>query len=455
MAGEAQPAAAGGDSLGSFGLAGITSDTQTEDAILEGSSPEVGDQVAEPEATPAGDAGQSAEPAAAGEPATGAPKPDTAAGADNVPSAMPKELSALLKDPQVAPKLQAVMPQIQSAFDQLSRIREVFPTVRAVHEFAEAFPGGLEEAKAAAQKSAMLDEADDQFSGGPEQQRALAEEWANDNPEAFQSMFVQSASLLRERDPQAYNQITSQVFHDRIAAAGFDEQIEAFRRVLSTGNKDTWAERLPGLVQWMVNKSDELGIKWTKSAGQVPAEITAAQREREAATSERQAAFNERVDLYKGQVGASVHTSLTQSVSAMVNPLLKESAFSDAGKSKIREQIIAEMDRTIRADRNVQRQITRITQEGFRKGGNVEEAKKNVVALLTGRAKQLLSATAKKVITERTAELLAANSSTNARRAAAGARNDVGTGGAPPAIRTRKLTVKDTEGMSDEDIMNA
>src|ERR1019366_10000941 len=97
------------------------------------------------------------------------------------------------------------------------------------------------------------------------------------------------------------------------------------------------------------------------------------------------------------------------------------------------------MDDTIRADRNIQRQILRITQEGFRTS-KTDEAKKQIVTLLTGRAKQILLPTAKKVIAERTGELLASNSDTNARRAAAGARSDVGTGGAPPAVRTRKLT---------------
>lgn len=455
MPAEAQPAAAGGADIGSIGLVGAPSDVQTEDAILDGPSVEGADPVAEADSVPAAD-GKSADPAATadGEPAAKPANDAAATAADNVPSAMPKELTALLKDPQVAPKLQAVMPQIQSAFDQLARIREVFPTVRAVHEFAEAFPGGLEEAKAAQQKSSMLDEADDQFGGTPEQQRQLAEEWATDNPQAFQSMFVQSAALLRERDPQAYNAITSQVFHDRMESAGFSEQIEAFRQVLATGNKETWTAKLPGLVQWMVNESDKLGVKWNKSAGQQPPEITAAQKEREAATTERHAAFSERVTLFQGQVGASIHSSLTQSVNATVNPLLKDTAFSDTGKANIRQQIINTMDQTIRADKNIQRQILRLTQDGFR-NNKTEDAKKQIVSLLTGRAKVLLGPTAKKVLAEKTAELVANNSNTNARRAAAGARNDVGTGGAPPAVRTRKLTSKDTEGMSDDDIMNA
>ena len=435
-------------------IAGAAADSQTEDQLLDG-TPSEGGAAAVADAPLAGAAaepgatdGEPAKPAAA-EPAAAA-----AAAADNVPSAMPKELTALLKDPSVAPKLQAVMPQIQSAFDQLARIREVFPTVRAVHEFAETFPGGLEEAKAAQQKSAMLDEADDQFGGPPEQQRALAEEWITDNPDAFKSMFVQSAALLRERDPQGYEQITGQVFHDRLESSGFAEQIEAFRGILAIGNKEVWAEKLPGYVQWLVNKADELGVKWTKTAGRVDPAINAAKTEREAAAAERSAAFKERLTLFSGQVGASVHTSINQSVSALTTNLLKDTAFSDAGKTRIRTEIISTMDQAIKADRNMQRQIARITQEGFR-SGNTEDAKKQLVTLLSGRAKQLLPATAKKVIAERTAEIIASNSATNDKRAAAGARTDVGAGGASPAVRTRKLTVADTAGMSDEEILNA
>ena len=447
MPAEASPAGAGSADIGSIGIAGATGDTLTEDAILDAPS-ESAPAVAEPEVvdTPAVDA-----PADAGKPATEQPeKADAAAAADNLPSSLPKELTALLKDPSVAPKIQAVMPQIQSAFDQLARIREVFPTTRAVHEFAEAFPGGIEEAKAAQQKATILDAADEEFSGTPDTQRALAEEWASDNPEAFASMFVQSAQVLQQRNPEAYARITEQVFLGRLAQIGFDEQIEGFRQVLASNNVD----KMKGMVAWMVQEADKLGIKWKGETGKTDPELSAAQREREAAKSDLSAANAERIEIFKGQVGASVGTTVTQSIAAVVNPLLKDAPFSDAGKTKISSQIRDEIDVAIKADKGMQRQIARILSEGLRTR-KMDDARKQVVGLLSSRAKQLIPKTAKRVIEERTSEFVAGNNALNLRRDAAGKRTDVGTGGAPPAVRTRKLTKEDAATMSDDDIMNA
>lgn len=451
MPAETQAAGAADVSLPSIGLAGASSDTLTEDQLLDQPS-ESAPEVAEPEVQAdetvndgaAADAGKV-------EGADGqAAKDAAAAAADNLPSSLPKELSALLKDPSVAPKLQAVMPQIQSAFDQLRTIREVFPTTRAVREFSEAFPGGVEEAKAAQSKATILDAADDEFSGSPEAQRGLAQEWNTDNPEAFKSMFVQSAAVLRESDPEAYQQITNQVFVDRLAQIGFDEQIEGFRQVLASGD----VEKLKGLTQWMVNEADRLGIKWSKATGQVDPAQAAISREREAAAADRSAATQERIEIFQNQVGNAVENSVKQTIAAAINEPLKASAFSEQGKEAIRADIRSKVDSAIKADKGMQKQIGRILQEGLRTK-NMNDARTKVVALLTQRAKQLIPKTAQGVIAEKTAQFIAQNKDLNTRRDAAGARRDVGTGGAPPAIRTRKLTKDDTAGMTDDDIMNA
>ena len=431
-------------SLPPIGVTGGDSDTLTEDAILDG--PVKGaEPVAEKDA-PLADAGKTADAGVT----EGAEKGKPDAAAEAVPGAMPKELTALLKDPQVAPKLQAVMPQIQSAFDQLARIREVFPTVRAVHEFAEAFPGGLEDAKAAAQKASILDAADDEFKGAPETQRALAEEWHADDPQAFASMFVQSAQVLQEKNPEQYEQITSQVFLDRLDAIGFTEQIEGFRRALESRD----AERLKSLVAWMVQESDKRGIQWKKDTGRVDPTIAAAQREREAAKADRSAAFNERMTLVQGQIGAAVHTTVVQSIAQTTAKLLEGTAFSDKGKEQIRTEIRTAIDTTIKADRGVQRQVVNILKAGIA-SGKLDDARKQIVQIITTRAKALTASTSKKVIEDWTGRVIASNADTNARRAAAGARTDVGAGGAAPAVRTRKLTPKDTEGMTDDQILDA
>ena len=445
MPGEASTAGAVSDASDVIGLAGVASDSLSEDAILDQPS-DVAAAVAEPAEAEA-PAGKTAEEGAPAEGADGKPAAELS---DAVVGAIPKELNALFKDPQVGPKLQTVRPMIQSAFDQLARIREVFPTVRSVHEFASAFPGGIEEAKAAAEKAQLLDAGADEFKGGPEAQLSLANEWHEDDPEAFQSMFLQSAKVLSERDPEAYSRITDSVFHERMSKLGFDEQIEGFRHALAKGDTD----RLKGLVQWMVNEADKVGIKYAKAAGQPDPTITAAQREREAATAEKDTARKERVDLFQTNVDTEVRSTMVKSISQITSPLLKDSAFSDSGKQKISSEISTVIEQALLGDRNLQRQLNQIAAEGFRTN-KVKEAQRQVADLIASRGKKLVPETSKKVIEEWTARLVSSNKDANTRKTAAGNRTDVGAGGAAPAVRTRKLTPQDAAGMTDDQIMDA
>jgi hypothetical protein len=449
-----EPAAAGSVDIPSFSIAGAQSDTQTEDAILDGTPPAEGAG----SGTPAGTepAGKTAEPGQ--EPAAGAVADgkqvegqdgQQAAAEALAPAQIPAELTALLKDPQVAAKLQPIMPKIQAAFDQNTAYRELYPTVREAREFRETFPT-LEDAKAAATKSALLDEADDQFAGTPDQQRALAAEWADSDVVAFRSMYTEAGRVFAEKDPQGYAQAIEQSAKDWIRTAEWDEQIAGMAEALKTNDLD----RLKGMVAWLVQDAGKRQVQWNPKTGRTDPNMEAAQREREAATTERQAALTERIQFFQQQVGGSCETQIRGTITKSLEQTLKDSAFTDDGKKAIAQEIYAQLDDKIKADKATQRALVQI----IKANGKVDTsnvARQKAVALLTGRAKALLAGVAKAVIERRTKEVVASTTQINDKRDANANRREVGAGGATPVVRTRKLTPKDTAAMTDDEIMDA
>lgn len=445
-----------GGSLGSIDLVGAASDSQSEDQILAGdASAEAGSaDVAEIDDTPVGqtddDAAKSDDDQGStdGEGDLAGKTKDGQAQEVAVPTAIPKELTKLMKDPAVAPKLQAVMPQIQAAFDQNAKFREVFPTVAEARAMREVFPGGADEAKAVAAKAIALDEADDQFSSAdPQEQQSLASEWFEDNPEAFRSMFIESAKLLQARDPQSYDTITQGILTNQFQSNRWDEQLEAMR-VAIEGND---LERLKGLSAWLVNETDKRGIRFDRN-GRVDPQTQANARDRENLSNQQAQAQQERVEFFNERVNTTVASQVKTAITKSLTPLLEKSAFTDKGKERISKEVFEEIDRRLKADKSISRAFRNI----IRPNGKLNlsrDAQTQAATLLVGKARATLTTVAKQIIQERTAEMISQNRTTNQKKDAAGKRADV-SGGASPQIRTRKLQPKDVQGMSDDEILN-
>ena len=77
-----------------------------------------------------------------------------------------------------------------------------------------------------------------------------------------------------------------------------------------------------------------------------------------------------------------------------------------------------------------------------------------MAALVTGKAKALLPAVAKRVVGDWTAAVVGANQARRAKQNASASRADVGVGGAPRPVSAQPARV-DYRKMSDEEILNA
>lgn len=428
---------AGGAESG-IGLANLGADTQSEESILgitadEGS----GDQVIEGQEADLQTDTQTTTEKTDGQQVD----EDLDAGLES--AAIPTELKHLMSDPKVAPTIQR-MAQQNNAY------RTAFGTVRDARTFATEFPGGVKEAVDQKQKAYALDEADDAFaSGDPGTQERLASEWATAYPQAFGSMVQASLKVLQSSNPQAFSQFTGQVLKDSFSANRFDEQMEAIATAIAGLSSEQIADpairRLAGLTQWMVEKTNALGIKYQRNGQLSPEQEALNKRTQE--LDQRSQQHQQSVATYAtNQANGAALSSFTPALKSTLGKLLKESAFTDAGKQRIEKEIQSTISERLKADQGLQRNFAKTLKDGQFS----PEATRKAAELLSLRAKALITSVAKNIIDERTKEFIAHNQSVNDKKVNAGKRADI-TGGQAPATRSRTVPREQIGRMTDAD----
>lgn len=434
-----QVADAASAASGGIDFASVPSDAQTDDQVLDiGSETEI---AAEPEVQADENAleidiheVEDLEPGAEQQPKPGQES-------QLKPGTVPTELKHLMSDPKVAPIVQRLVDQ-HKAYADLGTVTGL-RAVKAAVETA----GGLEQLNAAVSKAASLDEADDAFTGTPEQQLALAEEWYTDNPAAFRSMVSQSARLMAERDPQGYAAMTGQIFTARMSDMRWDEQIEAISRAINANDP----RKLQGLAQWLVDDARAKGIEWKGAQGRVDPKQSQIDRDRQNLQREQQSFESQRVQAFQGRVSDEVTSSVQTAIDGVLDKALAKSFFSPEGKKAIKADVLSDIDKAMKADRNLGRSFTTLIRSD-RALSDATRAK--AIQLLFARAKSLVGITAKNVIARKSKEVVTRQSRVNSQKTNAASRVDI-RGGAPPVTRTKPLTKADAAKLTDDEILNS
>jgi hypothetical protein len=159
-------------------------------------------------------------------------------------------------------------------------------------------------------------------------------------------------------------------------------------------------------------------------------------------TAQRQFFQGTNVGAMKGILGA---------IESQVDRLLPEKISSSA-----RNGVIGEIYRELDASLQANSQFTRQVRGAFR-SGNLDTAHQNaVVSLIVGRARQALPSVAKRVLSEWTSTILAANQDQHSRQRSAESRVDIAgsRGGGNEGHRARSPREIDYGRMSDADILN-
>ncbi|HKV06334.1 MAG TPA: hypothetical protein VJO53_14660 [Candidatus Acidoferrales bacterium] len=361
----------------------------------------------------------------------------------------------------------------RAAAENLGPILDANPDLRRAWEDAQSYRetfSSPEEARGAGALLADLDRMDALFfSRRPEDHAELAHAVARLDPEAFASL------------AQAMAQLAPAVAASRIAAANADPRSAGFQPAFFSESApapnrqhDAGATNLspanavipsagpasyPAPVSGAVSPKFEgsaSGFRGadSRSAGFQPAFFSesapAPNRQHEPGAAQPPEVTHAQSAFFHATNAAAVQGVL-DAIESQVERLLPEGV-SKSARNRVVGEIYRELDTSLGSNRQLAQQI----RDAFRSGALDADHQRALVSLVTGRARQALPGVAKRVLSEWTSTIVAANQDRRTRQRAAERRVDIAGSGragndAPRPIAPRDL---DYARMSDSDILN-
>jgi len=383
------------------------------------SSPPATDEMAQPK-------GDSSSPAA---PRNDGARQTAANSATEHTPEPPAWLAAQMKDPWSGEQARELWNGVVQARQEAAAYRAVFATPEDAKVLKELYPGGVNEARAAASRAQLLDQIDQAYFGV-----------AGGSPEQISAARSQLAALMLREDPAAFREM---VF------AGLRALEETEKGSAVSANTSA----LPRLAQvFASNHSDPDVAPPFRAAPSppVPAAVTgdaglkpgATQPLHESQLTSHQsivAAYTAFEKAANEDLERSVGTAITRTIDQalpVAEPLLavRENSESQARVPALRERLAAvvrhDVESALKGDRQLGEQIAQIL--SARRFDN--ETRAQVVRLIDDRARQLVPVAAKRVINDWTRTTLAAHRSSVGRADAASARREVEPASSPAGL---------------------
>ena len=304
----------------------------------------------------------------------------------------PAWLAAQMKDPWTGQEAKELWNGILQAKKEAEDYRAAFSTPEDARALKELYPGGVNEARAAAERARVLDDFDRAYFGAAgssaEQTSAsraqLAAKMLREDPAAFREMVFAGLRALEQSGVQTGND----------ASARFS--------ATSAARENSAAQTQGGLKPAPTNVPDQSQKE----------QQTAEHDARLAAYAAFEKTANE--ELERG-VGATIDRALSQALPG------SDRADGGALRGRLAASIRQEMESALKGDRQLGEQVAQIL-SGRRLD---DETRAQVVRLIGDRARQLVPSAAKRVLSDWTQTTLAAHRGKTERADAASARREV------------------------------
>lgn len=339
--------------------------------------------------------------------------------------------------------------QAQALWDQTAAYRQLYPTVAEARIAKEAVEGigGVDAIQELVQKGQSVDQTDAAFfSGDPQQQSAVIAEMFEEDRDAFTSGVSVSLEVIRQRDPERYGQMTTEILGSMLKPERFDEHIEAFRE--NANNPEALTQLVNRLVQW----ADSKGLSQKQKDTRLDPRQQQVAKDKEQLNQERQSFQQERYKTFSESVDSGVRTDVQKEIGTVLTSILPKT--SEGTRSRIAKDILTEIDSTLKQDRNLTNRVAQLLQPTRGQFDFSKATQDKVQQLLMNRAKQLVNGTTKKIVSDWTKDVLARNRETSQKTGLQQTRVDI-TGGAPPGSgRKAPLTKEKAATMTDAEILN-
>ena len=334
----------------------------------------------------------------------------------------PAWLAAQMKDPWSGEEARELWNGVQQAKQEAAAYRAAFATPEDAHALKELYPGGVNEARAAAERARVLDEIDHAYLGAagnsPEQASAaraqLAQTMLRENPAAFREMVLAGLRALEESGKGAGEKTVAQALRPE----GFSSPVAP-----TTADRKT-------LTPEGVSHSGE------PSASSARPQPAAATRESQAVDhGARLAAYASFEKAANEDLERSVGGAIARTIEQALPSLSRAENSSAAGtqhpgpvgtgaaplQARLSAAIRQDIETALKDDRQLGEQIAQIL--SARRFDN--ETRAQVVRLIDDRARQLVPVAAKRVLSDWTQTTLAAHRGNAARTDVASARREV------------------------------
>jgi hypothetical protein len=365
-----------------------------------------------------GDAAAAATPSVTSHqsPVTSHPSTDRATGAQPqlaVPLEPPAWLAAQMKDPWGGEEAREFWDGVQQARTEAAAYRAAFATPEDARALKELYPGGVSEARAAAERGRLLEEIDRAYFGA-----------TGNSPEQLSTSRAQLAQRMLREDPAAFREMV---------AAGLQALQEAEQGSGAAANE----ANLPRLARVIAESRSTVGAQLYPEGGRGNAAPqpgnTSADNAHVAAYAAFERAANE--DLERS-VGGAIERTLAQALPSfeLHNAPGQARPGEQAGAqraSPLRERLAAsvraDVEKALQGDRQLGEQVSQILSS--RRFDN--DTRAQIVRLISDRAQQLVPGAAKRVLNEWTQTTLAAHRGRTQRTDAASVRADVAQASVP------------------------
>jgi len=307
-----------------------------------------------------------------------------------------------MKDPWTAEEAKELWNGMQQARQEAAAYRAAIATPEDARALKELYPGGVTEARAAADRARLLDEVDRAYFGGagnsPEQRSAsraqLAQQLLREDPAAFREMLATGLQALQQAEQGSAG--TSEPSAPRLAQVLTTNRGDADVTTANTAQPAAPAQAMNG----------------SRATGHGPQATDHDPRLAAYAAFER--AANE--DLERS-VGSAIDRALAQAL-PVAQPLLAEQRkglaspkTAQAGVQPLHERLAtgirAEVEKALQGDRQLSEQVAQIL--ASRRFD--DDSRAQVVRLINNRAQQLVPGAAKRVLNDWTQTTLAAHRS--------------------------------------------
>ncbi len=352
-----------------------------------------------------------------------------------VPQELPPWLAAQMKDPWSGGEVKEFWNGVQQARQEAAAYRAAFATPEDARALKELYPGGVNEALAAANRAHLLEEIDRAYfgapGGSPEHASAaradLAQRMLREDPAAFREMVFAGLRALEAAEKGSVGAASTtnlprlaQVF----ASSGAGVNVAPRSSAASSPPVIPSEARDPGNTQDFAHTH---GARHDSSSPSAPRNDTIEQlaattgHESHSAYAVFEKAANE--DLERS-VGAAIARTLEQALPNLARSNTGGTEGARQGvplQDRLSAAVRQDVEAALKGDRQLSEQIAQIL--SARRFDN--ETRAQVVRLIDDRARQLVPSAARRVINDWTQTTLAAHRGNAARADAASTRREV------------------------------